>query len=82
MSGEDEIIPYAFDNFDPDQFETFDEFFKAVSLDFELNGRLPLEEILDSYGIDAMKDLYDRSSTETLTSEKIQTTIDQFRRDA
>ena len=46
MSGIDEILPYALDNFPPKDYDTYEEWLEAVSNDFENNGRLPLEDIL------------------------------------
>ena len=46
MSGIDEILPYALENFPPKNYDTYEEWLEAVSNDFENNGRLPLEDIL------------------------------------
>ena len=46
MSGIDEILPWALDNFPPKNYDTYEEWLEAVSNDFEDNGRLPLEDIL------------------------------------
>ena len=46
MSGIDEILPYALENFPPKNYDTYEEWLEAVSEDFENNGRLPLEDIL------------------------------------
>ena len=46
MSGIDEILPYALENFPPKNYDTYEEWLEAVSEDFENNGRLPLKDIL------------------------------------
>lgn len=77
MSGEDEIIPYAVENWSPNVYETFDDWFRTINMDFESNGRNPLDQILDSWGIDAMKEVYNKSQLRDLSQSQIQTIIDQ-----
>ena len=46
MSGLDEILPWILDNINPKDYDTYQDWLNAVSEDFENNGRLPLEDIL------------------------------------
>lgn len=79
MSGEDEIIPYAYNNFDPNNYDNFEKWFQDVNNDFESNGRNPLTEILDPFGIDAMREVYDQSQDKLLDPSDIQNIIDLMR---
>lgn len=47
MSGFEEILPWALDNFEPSNFDTPAEWIESISSDFISNNRLPLNEILD-----------------------------------
>ena len=47
MSGIDEILPYALENFPPKDYDTYQDWFDAVSNSFdEAGNRLPLADIL------------------------------------
>ncbi len=46
MSGIEEILPWALDNYPPSNYETPQDWFNAVAEDFDSNNRLPLEDIL------------------------------------
>ena len=46
MSGIDEILPWALDNFPPKDYDTYQKWYDAVNEDFEFEGRLPLKKIL------------------------------------
>ena len=58
MSGIDEILPWALDNFPPKDYDTYEDWFKAVSENFEDNGRLPLEDILNDFEISILENAY------------------------
>ena len=80
MSGEDEIIPYAYNNFDPNDYDSFDSWFQSVNQDFESNGRNPLDQILDPFGMDSMKEVFEASKERSLSNRDIQKIIDVNRR--
>lgn len=48
MSGIEEILPWALENFPPKNFGTKEEWIQTISSNFISNNRLPLEEILGS----------------------------------
>lgn len=77
MSGEDEIIPWAVENYTPRAYDSFQEYFDVLNNDFGNNERKPLDQILDPWGIDALKEVYEKSQTKDLSAREIQTTIDQ-----
>ena len=58
MSGIDEILPWALDNFPPKDYDTYQDWFDAVSENFEDNGRLPLGSILNSIEELTMENAY------------------------
>ena len=75
MSGIDEILPYALENFPPKDYDTYQEWLEAVSEDFENNGRLPLEDILQEE-ISIFENAY-YALTRKSRQEEIQTYIDE-----
>ena len=75
MSGIDEILPWALDNFPPKDYDTYEEWLEAVSVDFEQTGRLPLEDILQEE-ISIFENAY-YALTRKSRQEEIQTYIDE-----
>ena len=75
MSGIDEILPYALENFPPKNYDTYEEWLEAVSEDFENNGRLPLKDILQEE-ISIFENAY-YALTRKSRQEEIQTYIDE-----
>ena len=76
MSGLDEILPWALDNFPPRDYYTYQDWFNAVSNSFdEAGNRLPLDEILlDEISI--FENAY-YALTRKSTQKEIQTYIDE-----
>ena len=75
MSGIDEILPWALDNFPPKDYDIYQEWFDAVSENFEDNGRLPLGSILNSIEELTMENAYYELTSKS-TQEEIQDYID------
>ena len=78
MSGIDEILPWALDNFPPKNYDTYEEWLEAVSNDFEDNGRLELtiKDIFDFAEMQTLENAYYSLSGKS-TQEEIQTYIDE-----
>lgn len=73
MSGLDEILVWAIQNFDPADYETEEDWYNAVSADFEANGRNPLDYILE----DDKQTFLDAFYISFNDNEEIQTFIDE-----
>ena len=59
MSGINEILPWALDNFPPKDYDTYQEWFDAVSNSFdEAGNRLPLTDILGNFELLIFKNAY------------------------
>ena len=82
MSGYDSIMDWADEHYPMSDYDTFDQWFDAMSQDFNQEGRLPLEEIFDDSDIIAAKELFDSVKSREILSEErdseLQREIDQI----
>ena len=97
MSGINEILPWALDNFPPKDYDTYEKWLEAVSEDFEKEGRLKLTRILDNFELlifensyyalsrkssqQEIQDYIDNEILETLTEKKTDRIQDITRQD-
>lgn len=58
MSGFEEILAWALENFPPEDFDNSEQWFQSVSSDFLSNNRNSLENILDSDEIIKFKEAF------------------------
>jgi len=56
MSGYEAVTDWIFDNYDVAGTDDFDDLISEVSLDFESNNRLPLDEIFDYHDFERLYD--------------------------
>ena len=76
MSGIDEILAWALENYPPRDYDTYQDWFNAVNKDFEFEGRAPLKKILEEE-ISIFRDAYYELTTKSEPQE-IQTYIDEY----
>ena len=56
MSGYDSISDWAFENFDLDDYDFYEEFLDDIEKEFDTNGRgIPLDDIFDSSDFDRLE---------------------------
>ena len=56
MSGYDSISDWAFENFDIDDYDFYEEFLDDIEKEFDTNGRgIPLDDIFDSSDFDRLE---------------------------
>ena len=78
MSGLEEIKAWALEEFPIKDYDTFDEWFEAVSKNFEDNRRLPLDEILDTEEINSLEETFNKLKEKGTASERITKTLEGF----
>ncbi len=73
MSGYESIRDWAFDNYDFNDYDTFQKWLDAIESDFDLNGRgIPLRKIFDNQDyIDLENEWNERKGIEELEEEEI-----------
>jgi hypothetical protein len=71
MSGIDEILPWAIDNYPPENYGSFEEWSAAIEADFALFNRLPIDEILGEE-MQTMEEYF------TTRPDDVQLFLDQF----
>ena len=64
MSGYDSIMDWADEHYPMSGYDTFDQWFDAMSQDFNQEGRLPLEQIFDEKDMRAAEDLFNDTHKE------------------
>lgn len=81
MSGYDDILPWALENYDVADYDDYVSWYSDVYDDFLDNGRLPLDEILDSDEIrDLEESFYEAKGKDIpMTQIEVQDHIDEFR---
>ena len=78
MSGYDSISDWAFENFDIDDYDFYEEFLDDIEKEFDTNGRgIPLDDIFDSSDFDRLekefekrKGIVDKEEIEEIEFEK------------
>ena len=78
MSGIDEILPWALENFDTTTYDNFSSWLIDISNDFELNGRLPIREIFDAQDLNISEKAFNADQKKRLRKSDIQKLIDEF----
>jgi len=73
LSGYESIRDWAFDNYDFNDYDTFQKWLDAIESDFDLNGRgIPLRKIFDNQDyIDLENEWNERKGIEELEEEEI-----------
>ena len=64
MSGYDSIMDWADEHYPMSNYDDFNQWFDAMSQDFNQEGRLPLEEIFDEKDMRAAEDLFNDTHKE------------------
>ncbi len=74
MSGYESIRDWAFDNYDFNDYDTFQKWLDAIESDFDLNGRgIPLRKIFDNQDyIDLENEWNERKGIEELEEEELE----------
>ena len=61
MSGYDSISDWAFENFDIDDYDFYEEFLDDIEKEFDTNGRgIPLDDIFDSSDFDRLEKEFEK----------------------
>ena len=64
MSGYDSIMDWADEHYPMSDYDDFNQWFDAMSQDFNQEGRLPLEEIFDEKDMSAAEELFNDTHKE------------------
>jgi len=70
MSGYDSIKDWAYDNFDPNDFDSFQDWLDVIENDFDENGRgIPLRDIFDIADFERLEQFYNDIKGKTREEE-------------
>ena len=72
MSGYDSIKDWAYDNFDPNDFDSFQDWLDVIENDFDENGRgIPLRDIFDIADYERLEQFYNDIKGKTREEEPV-----------